>query len=84
MLLTVRGMSMYPVLQPGQVIVCEPVAFEKIGLGQIIVFDAGDGKVCHRVIARSVEHLKLKGDNNNFSDNIKVVKKHVIGVIKGL
>jgi signal peptidase I len=68
----VSGNSMNPLLYPGDIVVVQKTAPEKIQVGEVIRFHRDGIDVVHRVIAISQESgqrvFTTRGDNNNVAD----------------
>lgn len=68
----VSGTSMLPTLEQGDLVVIQPVPFDSVHLGDIIVYgppcSASGDAVIHRVVNYSNGGLTTKGDNNPISD----------------
>ena len=83
--------SMYPVIESGDLIICEGAEAEEIQVGDIIAFfdPAGNGTtiVTHRVIEVVEENGQLawrtKGDNNNTEDRLPVAADKLVAVYEG-
>ena len=83
--------SMYPVIESGDLIICQTEEAEKIAVGDVIAFfdPAGNGStiVTHRVIEVTEEDGELawrtKGDNNNTEDRLLVKESKLVAVYKG-
>lgn len=83
--------SMYPVIESGDLIICETAEPKDIKVGDVISFfdPAGNGTsiVTHRVIEITEENGKLawrtKGDNNNTEDKLAVTEDKLVAVYDG-
>ena len=64
----VQGRSMYPTLRNGTYVEVQPVAFDELELGDLVVFSAEDKTVCHRLIRKAYPVCYLKGDTNLWAD----------------
>lgn len=78
-----RGMSMYPTLKPGDLLLVDPTATPSIG--DILVFDntLGDRYV-HRFVSKENNLIKTRGDNNKSIDMFDTVPTGVVGVVTGV
>ena len=74
----VQGRSMYPILRNGARVEVQPVAYDELQRGDLVVFTDGRGIVCHRLIRRSHRLCYLKGDTNLWMD-APVVWSQVLG-----
>ena len=82
--------SMYPVIESGDLIICNTANAEEIAEGDIISFydpmGNGTSVVTHRVLEIVKEDgeisFRTKGDNNNAEDQVLVPAKSVIGVYR--
>ena len=74
----VGGRSMYPILRNGARVEVQPVAYDELQSGDLIVFTDGRGIVCHRLIRRSRRLCYLKGDTNLWMD-APVVWSQILG-----
>ena len=64
----VQGRSMYPVLRNGARVEVQPVAYDELRPGDLVVFSDGRGIICHRLIRKSRRLCYLKGDTNLWAD----------------
>ena len=64
----VQGRSMYPVLRNGVRVEIQPVAYDELRPGDLVVFTDGRGVICHRLIRKSHRLCTLKGDTNLWTD----------------
>ena len=71
------GISMYPLLRPGDQLLVEPTKPE---IGDIAVFDRGDVLVAHRVYKIRQDNYFLKGDSLIHADT-PVHINHILGVV---
>ena len=84
--------SMYPVIESGDLIICQTTDAEEIEVGDVISFfdPAGNGTtiVTHRVIEVVEKDGELawrtKGDNNNAEDRLTVSANKLVAVYEGL
>lgn len=84
---TVLTGSMRPTLPPGTLVVAKPVAFDRIGIGDLVTYQVKSGQpavVTHRVVsigfnAGHERILQTKGDANKSADAKGVVAKQVRG-----
>src|SRR5579862_9211885 len=74
----VYGRSMFPALRHGTRIVVQPVAYDELTIGDMVVFYDGRGIVCHRLLRKSPRACILKGDTNLWADP-PLVWSQVIG-----
>lgn len=83
--------SMYPIIESGDLIICQGAEPEEIQVGDVIAFfdPAGNGTtiVTHRVIEVVEENGQLawrtKGDNNNTEDRLPVTADKLVAVYEG-
>jgi signal peptidase I len=85
-----NGPSMKPTLLPGDKIITEEVAFDKLRPGDIIVYNSPKNirlNVIHRIIKRNTDGLITRGDNNSQFDPYSVRPEHrplkVIAIVRG-
>ncbi len=64
----VHGRSMYPTLRNGVRLEVQPVAYDELRIGDLVVYHDGCGIICHRLIRRADRLCYLKGDTNLFAD----------------
>lgn len=64
----VQGRSMYPVLRHGTRVEVQPVAFDELRVGDLVVFSNGRTLICHRLIRKTRRLCYLKGDTNLWTD----------------
>jgi signal peptidase I len=75
-----HGYSMYPCIQPGSLILIEPIHLKGIPVpGEIIAIRRENGLVVHRltkiVIKNGVTSFIARGDSNSYADNpVKIDK----------
>ena len=74
----VFGRSMYPTLRNGMRVEVQPVEYDELKIGDLIVFNNGSGIICHRLLKKTNRLCVLKGDTNLFSDP-PVIWSQVIG-----
>ena len=78
--LVVQSGSMEPRIPVGSLAVadmhCDYGSIEK---GDIIIFQAGEGRVMHRVYAVTEEGLETKGDANEVTDGITTTRENLVG-----
>ena len=74
----VHGRSMYPMLRNGVRLEVQPVAYDELGPGDLVVYHDGSGIICHRLIRKAERLCYLKGDTNLFADP-PVVWSQVLG-----
>jgi len=79
----VQGRSMYPVLRNGARVEIQPVAYDELAIGDLVVFCDGRGIVCHRLIAKKHRLCYLKGDTNLWADP-PVIWPQVLGRVTRL
>ena len=83
--------SMYPIIESGDLIICQGAEPEEIQVGDVIAFfdPAGNGTtiVTHRVIEVTEQNGELawrtKGDNNNTEDCLAVTADKLVAVYEG-
>ncbi len=71
------GISMYPLLHPGDVLTVEPRLPE---VGEIGVFDNGEVLISHRLLKRQGRDYYFKGDSLIFPDKV-VSEENVLGLV---
>ncbi len=64
----VHGRSMYPSLRHGTRVEVQPVAYDELQTGDLIVFTNGRVLICHRLIRKTRRLCFLKGDTNLWMD----------------
>ena len=74
-----RGISMYPAIEPGSIVIIDTNP-ERIQIGDVIVYSYGNELIGHRVIAITQDGFITKGDNNPYPDNL-VPRDAVVGKI---
>ncbi|HZO87610.1 MAG TPA: S24/S26 family peptidase [Chthonomonadaceae bacterium] len=79
----VQGRSMYPTLRNGTRVEVQPVAYDELAVGDLVVFYDGRGIVCHRLIRKAHRLCYLKGDTNLWADP-PVVWSQVLGRVTRL
>ncbi len=83
----VGGISMLPLLWPGDVIIIDPIDIEQIAIGDIVVFKLDNRLVAHRLISISSNNnskfLFTKGDSNLKKDE-PISAELLIGVVRNV
>lgn len=90
--LIVLSNSMYPVIETGDMIICQQTDAETIDVGDVISFfdPAGNGStiVTHRVVSVTEQDGKLawatRGDNNNSDDRLLVTEDLLVAEWHGI
>jgi len=59
-----RGISMFRVFAPGDILTVKPIRAEEAHIGDIICFDGIRGETVHRVVRKSAAEVVTMGDNN--------------------
>lgn len=65
---SVRGMSMFPLLMKGDVVLVKPVTYEALRKGDIVVFERNGIWVAHRLVRKAKGNLQTQGDGNQLLD----------------
>ncbi len=65
---SVRGMSMFPLLMKGDVVLVKSVTYVTLRKGDIVVFERNDIWVAHRLIHKTDGKLRTQGDGNRVID----------------
>lgn len=84
--------SMYPMIESGDLIICNTAEPEEIQVGDVIAFfdPAGNGStiVTHRVTEKTEYNGQIawrtKGDNNNAEDRLLVEPKNLVATYTGI
>ncbi len=79
----VQGRSMYPALRNGTQVEVQPVAYDELEIGDLVVFTDGRGIVCHRLLRKAHRLCTLKGDTNLWADP-PVIWPQVLGRVTRL
>jgi signal peptidase I len=82
---SVRGMSMFPLLMKGDVVLVEKVTYKALRKGDIVVFERNDIWVAHRLVRKANGNLQTQGDGNRLLDadlHFSKVKGVVVKVTK--
>lgn len=76
-----NGPSMNPTLKPGDRLRVVPYGNRGIGVGDVVVIRAPEGKrnVAHRVVSVGPRGVKTRGDNNNQIDSWLLRPEEIIG-----
>ncbi len=78
--LIVQSGSMGPGIPEGSLAVADMrCGYSSIEKGDIIIFQAGEGRVMHRVYAVTEEGLETKGDANRVADGITTTRRNFRG-----
>jgi signal peptidase I len=82
---TVRGMSMFPILLTNDVVLVKPAESDDLKFGQIIVFRLGYNFVVHRLIGKNNEKGLVFTRGDGLPKKDKPVKlEDVVGVVVGI
>lgn len=65
---SVRGMSMFPLLLKGDVVLVRPVTYEALRKGDIVVYERNGIWVAHRLVRKTEGKLLTQGDANRLMD----------------
>lgn len=65
---TLRGMSMFPMLMKGDIVVVAPVGYDQLRKGDIVVFESDSILVAHRLIRKKNGSVLTRGDGNRKYD----------------
>ncbi|MDH7487677.1 MAG: S24/S26 family peptidase [Anaerolineae bacterium] len=60
--LRVSGDSMAPLIGRGDEVIVEAAAVDELHIGDVVVFDSGNGLLMHRLLARQAGRLVTRGD----------------------
>lgn len=60
--------SMWPSIKAGDIVVIKGVEAKELKVGDVIVYDSGDGFIIHRVVSLDAKTLITKGDANSEPD----------------
>ena len=77
---TVNGQSMLPFFRSGSTITLRPVREEDIRKYSVVMADAGDAFVVHRIIEVGEEFVILLGDGNYIGTE-RVAREKIYGVV---
>ncbi len=75
-----QGESMFPLLQPNDIVYFKKIAFSKIKTYDLIVFYKKNQIISHRVIYKNKNYLITKGDNSHQPDG-KIFPSQILGKI---
>lgn len=78
--LKLDGMSMWPVLLPGDVAVVKQLDVEQWEKGIVLVFDAGQKWIAHRLMSVSPSGVIMQGDSIPRSDG-QIHPHQILGVV---
>lgn len=83
MILHYIGSSMNPLLKPGERLKVIPCRFEKIRIGDVIVFRHPEEKhyIVHRVVSITLTGVRTRGDNNPKVDEWVLSPDNIIGYV---
>lgn len=77
---SVKGESMLPFFRSGSTITLRPAKAEDIRKYAVVMADAGDSFVVHRIIEVSEEYVTLLGDGN-YNGTERVAREKIYGVV---
>lgn len=78
--LKAEGESMKPLLLPDDNVFIKKVGFNKLQIGDIIVYKKNKRLITHRLIYKNKQHVITKGDNNLECDH-KLLPKQIVGKV---
>ena len=78
--ISVNGQSMLPFFRSGSTITLRPVREEDIRKYSVVMADAGDSFVVHRIIEVGEEYITLLGDGNYIGTE-RVERDKIYGVV---
>lgn len=90
LMFTTNTGSMEPLIHGGDLLVVEPVAFDALYVGQVIIYAAdwqptGAPPVCHRIVYKDKLGLVLAGDHNPHTESgYRVTAQNYIGLVAGI
>ena len=84
--IVVHGNSMSPVIRDGQVLLIEPIAFDAIQKGDVILYKkCPDHLTLHRVVSfvsfQGQKVVQTRGDNNMENDDYYVFPEEILGKV---
>jgi len=81
----VKGMSMLPNINEGDLVLIKPCSTKDVNIGEIVVYQRGDTFIIHRVVNKVMKDgeilLMTKGDNNPVPDAVLVDDEMLKGVV---
>lgn len=78
----VRGVSMHPVIENGDLVLTRPCDVSELSTGTIIVYrDPFDRLIVHRVVKIGDGYVLVKGDNNPLPDSNLVTGRNLVGCV---
>lgn len=78
--LIVQSGSMGPGIPAGSLAVADMrCGYSSIEKGDIIIFQAGEGRVMHRAYAVTEKGIETKGDANEVTDGITTTRENLVG-----
>lgn len=77
---SVKGESMLPFFRSGSTITLRPAKAEDIRKYAVVMADAGDSFVVHRIIEVGEEYVTLLGDGN-YNGTERVAREKIYGVV---
>jgi len=77
---SVKGESMLPFFRSGSTITLRPAKAEDIRKYAVVMADAGDSFVVHRIIEVGEEYVTLLGDGN-YNGTERVTREKIYGVV---
>ena len=79
-LVDTHGTSMLPAFKEnGQVLVCLFDSYDKLKVGDVVIYRHGSGYIMHRLVARQFDWWIARGDNNTFADAPMVTRENYLG-----
>lgn len=81
----VKGFSMFPFIQDGDVITLSPVSYSPIGLGKSVacVCPVTKRLIVHRIVGKKKGRYLVKGDNIPKADGL-IDKEHILGYVTAI
>jgi len=76
--------SMEPTIDDGMYLILQPVNFNDLIVGDIIMYEHPDfnqgNPVLHRIVDKANGMFETKGDNNARNDPVKIGQEHIKGI----
>lgn len=81
--LKLYGGSMFPYIKNNTEVIIRKNEFNKINIGEIVIFETSKKNIAHRVLKNNNQYLITKGDNE-FNNDGMVSEKQYIGSVVGI
>lgn len=69
--------SMEPTLKVNGVAIVQKATYDDVDVGDIVMYQAGDKLITHRIVKKTEEGITTKGENNNSEDSYLLTNRNI-------